>query len=68
MPSSAVTAKPTFVGWGDRSAMVCIPSDWSQQQAVEFAQTEGRQWRIVSSYRVPCDCRAGHAHLELEAV
>lgn len=62
--------RATFVGHGERNAMVCIPSDFSQQQAVEFAKEndqKGRQWRVVSSYRVPCDCRNGFAHMELEA-
>lgn len=61
---------PTFVGYGEKNAMVCIPTDMSQQEAVEFAKAQdqrARDWRPASGYRVPCDCRKSFCHLELEA-
>lgn len=60
---------------------VCVPSDWTDDQAIEFAEKSNRcgtenGWfvrkdgnpRLNSApERVPCAQRAGHVHIMLEA-
>ena len=75
MPSPEVTRR------GFLDCQVCIPADWTDQQALEFANRENEcgtehGWHIRragdtalrgDAERVPCADRPGFVHLMLDA-
>lgn len=63
------TTRPHAMFYGAGAASLCMPTAWSDQDAVTFAENapeaSGAKLRVTSVVRVPCDCRPGFVHIQL---
>lgn len=67
--------------YGSFDMQVCVPTDWTDEQALAFAEAEyqcGTQggWSVRKEgdpalrgcpERMPCEARSGHVHIMLDA-
>ena len=73
--------KPEVIGHRVFSLQVCVPTDWTDEQVVMFAEKyrpcgtecgwvirrEGSEWLGGDPERNPCDTRSGFVHIMLDA-
>jgi hypothetical protein len=80
MTKTEVMQGPVVTKYGMLDMQVCVPADWSDEQAVAFAETEypsgTNGWRVRKAgdpdlsgdpERNPCALRVGCVHIVLDA-